>query len=83
MAKFKEGKWYEAGDAEVSPIRIIKRTAKTCLVENNEGIQWRMYIKPIEGSEIMTDSAVPKNWREAYTYDARFETKEAESWQRR
>lgn len=56
----------------IPPITIIKRTAKTCVVSNDDGAVWRMYIKEREDSEIMTDSAVPAKWRETYTYFAKF-----------
>ena len=70
MAKFEEGKSYQCEDAGISPITIIKRTPKTCIVENNEGNRWRMRIRVIDGNEFMIDSAVPKKWRGVYTYSA-------------
>lgn len=76
MITFKEGKTYEAGDAGLSPITIIKRTPKTCLVRNDTGTIWRMRIKSLDDSEIMIDSSVPDKWRGAFTYYAKFEVKE-------
>lgn len=76
MAVFEEGKSYESGDAGISPIKIIKRTPKTCVVENDEGHKWRMRIKVVDGNEVMTDSKVPKNWQGVFTYSAKFRVKE-------
>lgn len=76
MITFKEGKSYECGDAGISPITIIKRTAKTCLVRNDIGSVWRMRIKSLNDTEIMVDSAVPSKWRGVFTYYAKFEIKE-------
>lgn len=73
MYTFKEGKSYEAGDDGISPVTVIKRTSKTCLVRNDIGTIWRMRIKVLGDSEIMTDSTVPEKWRGAYTYYAKFE----------
>lgn len=74
MAKFLEGKRYEANDCGLSPILILKRTAKMCLVRNENGTEWRMMIKQVGDTEIMIDSSVPQKWRGAYTYNAKFET---------
>ena len=76
MAVFETGKRYKAGDCGISSITIIKRTAKTCLVENDEGIQWRMLIRNDGQTEMMADSAVPSHWRGAYTYYADHEERE-------
>lgn len=76
MARFEVGKMYGAWDAAVPPVKVIKRTAKMCLVEDTElGNQWRMMIKSYDGSEEMTDTSVPEGWRECYTYSTRFEQK--------
>ena len=76
MSIFEVGKKYEPNDSGMSPIKIIKRTSKTCLVENNEGTRWRMRIRDIEGDEMMVDSSVPKKWRGVFTYYSMFEYKE-------
>lgn len=74
MIRFEEGKYYGAWDSAVPPIKIIKRMTKMCLVENTEiGTQWRMKIKDLEDHEEMTDTAVPQNWRQCYTYSSKFE----------
>ena len=76
MSQFEVGKKYEPCDSGMSPIKILTRTAKTCLVVNDEGHQWRMRIRDIEGDEMMIDSSVPKKWRGAFTYYSMFEYKE-------
>lgn len=73
MTAFQVGKKYYCNDCGVSPIRIIKRTAKMCLVENDIGVKWRMMIRQQSDTEIMIDTKVPEKWRGIYTYDARFE----------
>lgn len=74
MIKFEEGKCYGAWDSAVPPIKIIKRLAKMCLVENTETCnRWRMKIKDLGYHEEMTDTAVPRNWRQCYTYSSTFE----------
>ena len=72
MNKFEVGKYYSCVDSGLSPILIVKRTAKMCLVQNDIGVQWRMLIRPAGDTEIMIDTSVPKNWRGIYTYDAKF-----------
>ncbi len=74
MARFIEGKSYEANDCGLSPILILKRTAKMCLVRNDNGTEWRMLIRQDGDTEIMIDTSVPQKWRGAYTYNAKFET---------
>ena len=75
MAKtFETGKMYEAWDAGVPAIKIIKRTAKTATVED-EDVQtvWTMRVQTYDnGDEYMTDSKVPAAWRDCYTYEAKF-----------
>lgn len=75
MAKFKAGKYYTCNDCTISPILIVKRTAKMCTVENDIGVRWRMLIRTDNGNEYMIDTSVPKKWRGVFTYDARFITK--------
>jgi hypothetical protein len=41
-------------------------------VQDELGVVWRMKIKQHETGEYMTDSSVPHDWRECYTYDTRF-----------
>ena len=74
MVEFVEGKRYEANDTGISPILILKRTAKMCLVQNDAGIEWRMMLRQDGDTEIMIDTSVPQKWRGAYTYNAKFET---------
>lgn len=75
---FEVGKMYGAWDTGTPAITIISRTNKTALVEDSDtGECWRMRIKLHDnGNEYMTDSRVPAAWRECYTYEARFVTKE-------
>lgn len=75
MAKFVEGKCYEANDSGLSPVLIVRRTAKMCLVRNDNGTEWRMMIKHDGDTEILIDSSVPHKWRGAFTYNAKFETR--------
>lgn len=73
MIKFEVGETYGAWDSAVPPIEIIKRTAKMCLVKNTEtGNTWRMKIKDMGDHEEMTDTCVPRNWRQCYTYSSKF-----------
>lgn len=76
MAKvFETGKRYGAWGAGTPAIKVIKRTAKTATVEDDEPHEvWTMRIKThSNGDEYMADSRVPQAWREAYTYDTKFE----------
>ena len=75
MAIFEVGKYYNCTDCSISPILIIKRTAKMCAVQNADGVQWRMLIRTAGDNEFMIDTAVPKKWRGIFTYDARYKTK--------
>lgn len=79
MAKvFEVGKYYGAWDTATPPVKVIKRTAKTVTVQN-EWDTWMMRIKvDWKGHEYVTDSKVPAEWRECYTYDTRFEKTVAE-----
>ena len=78
MFKFEVGKSYGAGDTATPHITILKRTAKTCVVTNEEGNTWRMRLKEYEheDTEALTDSAVPESWRECYTWYAKYEDRE-------
>ena len=73
MAKqFEVGKYYEASDSGLDPIRILKRTKKTVLVWNGH-IAWRMFIKhDKDGNEFVTDSSVPFRYRDEYTYSSKW-----------
>ena len=70
MIKFEVGKSYNAGACDLSSITILKRTAKTCVVQNDEGNIWRMLIKEAGNTEFMTDSSVPDRWKPMFTYYA-------------
>lgn len=76
MAKvFETGKTYGARATGTPEVKVIKRTAKTATVEDDELHEvWTMRIKTHgNGDEYMADSRVPQAWREAYTYDTKFE----------
>jgi hypothetical protein len=73
MMSFEVGKEYECNDCGISNIKVLKRTEKTLWVENDVHSQWRMRIREDEhGYEYVTDSTVPRKWREAFTYSARW-----------
>lgn len=68
---FVVGKSYYPFDRSFSTIKIIKRTAKCVIVENEDGNRWRMVVKKDkDGIEFVTDSCVPKGWRQCFTYCA-------------
>ena len=70
MKKFVVGWKYNPGDRSYSPIRVIKRTKKCIVVENDSGTIWRMLLRDDNGVEYVVDSSVPANWREEFTYRA-------------
>lgn len=73
MNRFEEERLYGAWDTAVPDIKIIKRTAKMCLVEDTSTeSRFRMKIKVKGDDEEMTDSAVPASWRQCYTYSTMF-----------
>lgn len=76
VARFEVGKKYECCDSGISPVEIIKRTKKTCMVRNDIGTVWRMLIRVYKDSEFMTDSKVEKKWQGIYTYYAKFKVVE-------
>lgn len=77
--KFEVGKSYEPYGSEYDPIKIIRRTVKTVWVDNGS-TQWRMRVKTDEdGNEYVADSSVPLNWRDAFTYNAKWEVKGEEN----
>ena len=71
---FETGKKYGAWDTATPAILIVARTAKTAVVEDDDTHDvWRMRVKTrANGDEYMTDSRVPAEWRESYTYEARY-----------
>lgn len=72
MKAFEVGKEYEACDPGIDTITILKRTEKTLWVKNSTG-EWRMRINhDDDGNEFVADSTVPKKWREAFTYNAKW-----------
>ena len=74
MKQFEIGKYYEAQDTAVPPIKVLKRTDKMITV-TNDCTTWRMKIwLDSDGNECVTDSAVPVSWRECYTYKANYLT---------
>lgn len=79
MSKFEVGKSYEPYGSEYDPIKIIRRTVKTVWVDNGN-TQWRMRVKTDEdGNEYVADSSVPLNWRDTFTYNAKWEVKGEEN----
>ena len=71
MAQFEIGKTYKSADAEVEPITIRRRTAKTITATNSLYWDWTMRIRTDkDGNEFVTDSFVPKSLRGERTYFA-------------
>lgn len=71
MARFEIGQYYECGDRNYDPIRVVDRTAKMATVANSLGVSWRMRIRlDAAGDEYMVDNSVPKKWRDIFTYRA-------------
>lgn len=74
MAVFEVGKFYESYGSGFDPIKILRRTDKTIWVDK-DGVKWRMRIrKDNDGNEFAVDSSVPRNWRDDFTYSAKWET---------
>ena len=68
--KFVVGESYYPYDRSFSPITVLKRTAKTIFVTNGDS-EWRMRIKTDRnGNEYATDSSVPADWQDVFTYTA-------------
>ena len=67
MERFEVGKCYEAADMGIDPIKVIKRTAKSILVDNGLN-KWYMRIRTDEKGEYVTDSSAPAKWRGICTY---------------
>ena len=78
MYSFEVGKTYGSMDYSIPHIKILQRTQKTCMVINENGTSWRMMIRSDGFSEYLTDSSVPKRWRECYTYYAKFADEEVD-----
>ena len=74
--RFEVGHSYDAADSGIPPIKVLKRTAKMILVEN-DCTTWRMRICTDDnGDEYVIDSSVPQAWRGVFTYQARWEVHE-------
>lgn len=71
--KFEVGKSYFCyGGSGYDPIKILRRTAKTVWVDK-DGVKWKMRVRTGEdGNEYVTDSSVPLNWRDEFTYCAKW-----------
>ena len=73
MAKFKVGRTYFT-NGSVESVTIERRTEKTAWVTTQDGFSGYMRIRTDDaGDEYMTDSSVPRRWREVFTYYARKE----------
>lgn len=69
---FEVGRVYEPNDRSYDPITVLSRTEKTITVTNGRST-WRMLVRHDEdGNEFVVDSSVPKNWRSAFTYKAKW-----------
>ena len=72
---FEVGMTYEAYDSGINPIRILRRTKKTVWVDNGQS-KWCMRVMvDVDGNEFVADSTVPRKWKEAFTYSAKWPTK--------
>ena len=78
MNKFEVGKWYSPEDDGFEAIQIQKRTDHFIFVKNETGCEWRMKIKNDGKQEFVTDSSVPKRWRQAFTYCVEYEVPDYE-----
>lgn len=68
--QFSIGNEYFPNDDGFPPITILKRTEKSISAFNGTS-KWMMRIRIDEhGNEYATDSSVPRNWRECFTYYA-------------
>lgn len=76
MTRFEVGWSYEAYDAAVPAVKVLKRTAKTVTVEDTDtGTVFTMRVKVYKNAlangeefETATDCSVPAAWRDCYTY---------------
>ena len=70
MKRFEVGRSYRPYAFEFDPITVLRRTEKTIWVDNGQ-TKWRMRVQQdADGNEFVVDSAVPKRWRDAFTYSA-------------
>lgn len=67
MKRFEVGKCYEAADMGIDPIKVIKRTSKSILVDNGVNT-WYMRIRTDERGEYVVDSSAPAKWRDIFTF---------------
>ena len=74
-SKFEPGKTYRWYAGEYDPITVLKRTEKTITVRRLwSDITWRMLIHhDAEGNEIVTDSYMPRRYRDCFTCSAKGE----------
>ena len=80
MTRFEVGWSYEAYDAAVPAVKVLKRTPKTITVEDTDtGTVFTMRVKVYKNAlangeevEVATDCSVPAAWRECYTYVSYF-----------
>lgn len=83
MKTLEVGKLYEAMDSIYDPVRIESRTAKTATVHTEDyagrrtSIEWRCRIHTdADGDEYIVDTSVPKQWRDIFTYSAKYPVEE-------
>ncbi len=71
---FEVGKTYSWYGREYDFITVVSRTPKTIVVTTGDhGHSWRMHIKhDANGNEYVTDSCVPKKWRDTFTCNAKW-----------
>ena len=73
---FEVGKSYLPYMTEYGAVRVLKRTPKMIMVENENKVIFRMLIRVDEnGREFCRDSTVPKRWQDAFTYSEEWEEK--------
>lgn len=78
MKRFEVGRVYRANDSVYDPLRIVKRTARTVVVENvvHQTGTWRMLLHEDydRGTEYIVDSTnVGTRWEHGLTYRADLE----------
>lgn len=83
MKTLEVGKLYEAMDCGYHPIRIVSRTRKMATVHTEDydgirtSIEWRCRIHTdADGDEYIVDTSVPKQWRDIFTYSAKYPVEE-------
>ncbi len=73
MAIFEVGKSYEMNDPGFDPITVTRRTDKTIWVTSGKS-KWKMRVRQDnDGNEFVTDSSVPKGYRDSHTYSSKWE----------